>query len=215
MLLYYGVLESEGLHLGFKLSEIEIGGKITLHISNDLNHMDMDAIVKRGIDDHLCIIDICFESNRPLNFNNVKIEMEYTTPDGIPYLWRTVQVSYCRSQYVLQTKNDGIRHNRRECFRVGVSVTGRLRMVGNGEKKVMVRDVSLSGFAITDRKKELELKVGDEVRLLFEDIGHILDLAGQVVRIEEHEDMVIYGFQIQNICKDLSSYINTKQRRKS
>lgn len=48
----------------------------------------------------------------------------------------------------------------------------------------------------------------------FEDIGHILDLAGRVVRVEEREDMTIYGLEICNLCKDLSSYVNIKQRRK-
>lgn len=93
-------------------------------------------------------------------------------------------------------------------------MNGRMKVMGRGEKTVMIRDVSLSGFSITDRKKDLNLQTGNEVSLHFEDLGHILNLTGTVVRIEEHEDMIIYGFVINNLCKDLPSYVNTKQRQR-
>lgn len=183
-------------------------------LSNGSNHMEMDAIILKHVQDHISIISLCYESDRPLNFDKVKIEVEFTTEEGIPYIWRTAQVTSFQSGYVLQVKNDGIRHNRRECFRVGVSMNGRMKVMGRGEKTVMIRDVSLSGFSITDRKKDLNLQTGNEVSLHFEDLGHILNLTGTVVRIEEHEDMTIYGFVINNLCKDLPSYVNTKQRQR-
>lgn len=201
--------------MGIRLSEIETGSKIKLLLSNSSNHMEMDAIILKHVQDHISIISLCYESDRPLNFDKVKIEVEFTTEEGIPYIWRTAQITSFQSGYVLQVKNDGVRHNRRECFRVGVSTTGRLKMLGRGEKSVMVRDISLSGFSITDRKKDLNLDIGNEVNLHFEDLGHNLNLAGKVVRVEEHEDMTIYGFVINNLCKDLPSYVNTKQRHKN
>lgn len=200
--------------MGIKLSEIETGNKIKLLLSNGSNHMEMDAIILKHVQDHISIISLCYESDRPLNFDKVKIEVEFTTEEGIPYIWRTAQVTSFQSGYVLQVKNDGIRHNRRECFRVGVSMNGRMKVMGRGEKTVMIRDVSLSGFSITDRKKDLNLQTGNEVSLHFEDLGHILNLTGTVVRIEEHEDMIIYGFVINNLCKYLPSYVNTKQRQR-
>ncbi len=200
--------------MGIKLSEIESGHKIKLLLSNDSNHMEMDAIVLKHIQDHISIISLCYESDRPLNFEKVKIEIEYTTEEGIPYIWHTAQITSFQSGYVLQVKNDGVRYNRREYFRVGVSMNGRMKIMGRGEKTVMVRDVSLTGFSITDRKKDLNLQMDQEITLHFEDLGHILNLAGTVVRIDEHEDMIIYGFMINNLCKDLPSYITTKQRQR-
>lgn len=200
--------------MGIKLSEIEAGGKIKLLLSSGSNHMEMDAIVLKSVQDHISLISLCYDSDRHLNFEKVKIEVEYTTNEGIPYIWRIAQITNFQSGYVLQVKNDGIRHNRRECFRVGVSTTGRMKMLGRGETTVMIRDISLTGFSITDRKKELNLAIGNEVNVHFEDLGHILNLAGTVVRIEEHEEMIIYGFVIGNLCKDLPSYVNTKQRHK-
>ena len=83
-----------------------------------------------------------------------------------------------------------------------------------GPRQVMVRDLSLSGFSVSDRKKELVLHIGDELSVYFDDLGHTLNLIGRVVRIEEHEDVIIYGLEICNLCKNLSSYLSTKQRQK-
>lgn len=200
--------------MGMKLSEIEAGSKIKLLISSGSNHMEMEAIVLKHLQENIALLNLCYESDRTLNFNNVKIEVEYTMEDGTPYIWRTAQVTSFQTKYVLQVKNDGVRYNRRDCFRVGVSTSGKIKVLGKGEKTIMIRDISLSGFSITDRKMDLNLNVGNEASVHFEDLGHIINLTGVVVRIEKHEDMVIYGFEIKNLCKDLSSYVNTKQRIK-
>ena len=117
-----------------------------------------------------------------------------------------------KHDYILQVFSDGMKYNRRDSFRVGVSVLAEFRK-GGRTQQVLIRDISVSGFAISDRKNELGLSKGDEVFVKFEDIGHYLDLAGRVVRIEEREDMIIYGLEICNLCKDLSSYVSIKQRR--
>ena len=78
----------------------------------------------------------------------------------------------------------------------------------------MIRDVSLTGFSVSDRKGELSLNAGDTLSVFWEDFGHILDLTGRVVRTEEQEGVKIYGFELCNVCKDLPSYINKKQRQK-
>lgn len=200
--------------MGMKLSEIEAGSKIKLLISSGSNHMEMEAIVLKHLQENIALLNLCYESDRTLNFNNVKIEVEYTMEDGTPYIWRTAQVTSFQTKYVLQVKNDGVRYNRRDCFRVGVSTSGKIKILGKGEKTIMIRDISLSGFSITDRKMDLNLNIGNEASVHFEDLGHIINLTGVVVRIEKHEDMVIYGFEIKNLCKDLSSYVNTKQRVK-
>lgn len=198
--------------MGIKLSEIETGKKVQLLLSSGSNHMEMNAIIIKHVQDNISLIKLCFESDHPLNFENVKTEVEYTTEEGIPYIWRTAQILSFQTGYILQVVNDGIRHNRRNCFRVGVSTTGKLFISGRGTKPVMIRDVSLTGFSITDKSKELNFEIGSNANLYFEDLGFVLDLAGTVVRIEERENMLIYGFTIGNLCKDLSPYVNAKQR---
>ena len=76
----------------------------------------------------------------------------------------------------------------------------------------MVKDISITGFSITDRKKELNHSPGERLSVSFEDLAYKLDLTGSLVRIEEREEMTIYGFEITNLCKNLSPYISEKQR---
>lgn len=198
--------------MGIKLSEIETGKTIQLLLSSGSNHMEMNAVIMKHIQDNISLIKIYYESDQSLNFENVKTEVEYTTEEGIPYIWRIAKITSFPTGYVLQVVNDGVRHNRRDCFRVGVSTTGKLFMTGRGTKPVMVRDISLTGFSIADRSKDLNFEIGNDANLYFEDLGYVLDLAGTVVRIEERENMLIYGFTIGNLCKDLSLYVNAKQR---
>lgn len=77
---------------------------------------------------------------------------------------------------------------------------------------VLVKDISISGFGITDKKRELNLKEGDQLNIMFEDMNFRLDLDGRVTRIEERDDAITYGMVITNLCPSLSGYINMKQR---
>lgn len=201
--------------MGIKLSTLEAGDPVTLIVSNKVKAMTMDAHIKKILNDDVALITIDIDTTQTLNFDNVHVELEYSPEDGIPYVWRSVQIVYYHSEYVLKALSDGVKNNRRSSFRVGVGRTARMHTQGHGDMEVLVRDVSISGFSLTDRKKELNLSTGDTVSIHFEDIGHILDLAGKVVRIEEHEEMIIYGFEITNLCKDLASYVTIKQRRKN
>ena len=88
-----------------------------------------------------------------------------------------------------------------------------MNQVGKPPKQVMIKDVSMTGFAITDRRKELKLERGDRINVSFDDLIFSLKLDGKLVRIEEHEDYIVYGFVILNVCNDLTTYINQKQRK--
>lgn len=175
----------------------------------------MGATIARHLKDNIALISLDNSSGQVLKFDNVSINVIYTNAEGIPYIWLNSTVVYYQGQYLLQVKGDGgRRHNRRNSFRVGVSHYAKLRVTGRGEEEVVVRDVSLTGFSITDRKKELNLTQGTHVLLRYEDIGHELEIEGNVVRIEETEEFIIYGFVITRSCRDLSSYVNLKQRQK-
>ena len=198
-----------------EFSEIEVGSRILLNLSSGNKSMEMGATIARHLKDNIALIALDNSSGQVLKFDNVTINVIYTNAEGIPYIWMNSTVVYYQGQYLLQVKADGgRRHNRRSSFRVGVSHYAKLHITGHGEVEVVVRDVSLTGFSITDRKKELGLQQGAHVLLRYEDIGHELELEGNVVRIEETEEYVIYGFVITKSCRDLSSYVNLKQRQK-
>lgn len=198
-----------------EFSEIEPGSRILLSLSSGNKSMEMGATISKHLKDNIALISLDNSSGQVLKFDNVNINIIYTNDEGIPYIWLNSTVVYYQGQYLLQVKAEGgRRHNRRNSFRVGVSHYAKLRMAGHGELEVIVRDVSLTGFSITDRKKELGLSHGTHALLRYEDMGHQLELEGNVVRIEETEEYIIYGFVITKSCRDLSSYVNLKQRQK-
>ena len=198
-----------------EFSEIEVGSRLLLSLSNGNKSMEMGATIARHLKDNIALITLDNSSGQVLRFDNVNINIIYTNAEGIPYIWVNSTIVYYQGQYLLQVKADGgRRHNRRNSFRVGVSHYAKLRISGRGEQEVVVRDVSLTGFSITDRKKDLNLTQGTHVLLRYEDIGHELELEGNVVRIEETDEFIIYGFVITKSCRDLSSYVNIKQRQK-
>lgn len=203
--------------MGIKLCELEEGSQVTLKIreKDSDRHIEMNASIKKILKENISLISLDYDTSQTLNFTNVHIDMEYYQETDLPIVWRNVKIINYQSAYFLQCTTEGARHNRRECFRVGVSVPVNVHVADGGSKNVIVRDISLSGFAITDRKKELILGVGDKITLTLADLGFVLGLAGRVVRTEEHEDMVIYGLEICNLCKDLPAYISAKQRNKS
>lgn len=198
--------------MGYKLAEIEEGARITLRISNKDNTLELGACIKKHVKENIALISLEYEGEQRLNFDNVQVDMEHCDAEGIPYIWHNAKIVSYKSDYVMQVPTDGTKYNRRGCFRVSVATTALMVRGGRGAGRVIIRDISLSGFSITDHKMELGLAVGDQLSVSFEDLGHRLDLTGRVVRIEEREDMIIYGLSILNMCKDLSSYVNVKQR---
>lgn len=200
--------------MGIKLSSLEVGSPVTLNVSNEDNHICMDATIKQVLRDDLALLTIHFKEDQILNFDNCNVQVEYCPGNDIPFIWKVGQIIYHQSEYILKVYTDGTKKNRRECFRVGVGRMARMKSQSGSSLEVMVKDVSLSGFAITDRKDELKFQQGEKVSISFEDLGHELNLVGRLVRIEQRDQMTIYGFETCNLCKDLPSYVSCKQRQK-
>ncbi len=199
--------------MGVQLSELEPGDEIILQISMENKKMDMAAVIVKNIRSNISFISLKDQHSKKLNFENVRVAVEYCQEEKKPIRWKTAQVTAYGEGYVLQVQGEGMPYNRRESFRVGVSKPARMRRDGARDSKVMVRDISATGFAISDQKKELLLNKGDELTILLEDLGYELTIRGRVVRMEENEQMLIYGLTILNIPADLDEYLAVKQRR--
>lgn len=199
--------------MGVQLSELEPGDEIVLQISSEDKKMDMTAVIVKNIRSNISFISLKDQHSQKLNFENVRVAVEYCQEEKKPIRWKAAQVTAYGSGYVLQVQGEGMPYNRRESFRVGVSKPARMRRDGARDSKVMVRDISATGFAISDQKKELLLNNGDELTILLEDLGYELTIRGRVVRKEENEQMLIYGLTILNIPANLDEYLAVKQRR--
>lgn len=198
-----------------EFSEIEVGSRLLLNLSSGNKTMEMGATVVRHLKENIALILLDNNSGQVLKFDNININVVYTNAEGIPYIWLNSTILYYQGQYLLQVKADGgNRHNKRNSFRVGVSHYAKLQRPGHGETDVVVRDISLTGFSIADRKNELNMITGTRVVLRYEDMGYNLELEGNLVRIEEEEDYISYGFVLTKSSRDLSSYVNMKQRNK-
>lgn len=198
--------------MGIKLSELAEESRITLQVHTKDNHLTFDAYIRQHVKNNVAFIILESNDSKKLVFDNVQIDME-CSPDGLtPFIWRNIKMVSYKEGYLIQALTDGVKNNRRGFFRVGVSQPAKILTYGLGTNQVMVRDLSLSGFSVTDRRKELRLGIGDELSIHFEDLGHSLTLTGRVVRTEEQEETTIFGLEICNMCKDLSSYLSVKQR---
>ena len=199
--------------MSIQFSEIAEQEFIRLRIHRGESQYALGAMIKRHLTDQYTLITLDYSGGQTLVFDNVTVDAEYFPPGDMPLLWKNVRVISQKNMYVLQVTGVPMRNNRRDSFRLPVAKMALMKRPGDRPMQVMVKEVSLSGFSITDSKKELNLAIGEQVSVFFEDWGFQMNLDGRVVRSEEREDMTIYGFSIRNLCKDLSLYINDKQRR--
>lgn len=198
--------------MGIKISEIKENTRVVFHIQNGEQQMDLGAFLKKHLENNLAVITLDYTGSQRLSFNNVKVDMECAEDDGIPLVWTDVKIVNYKNAYILQAPNDGTRNNRRGSYRVSISKKAWFSMEGRPSQYVMIKDISISGFSIADRKRELNLQDGDQLSVILDDLNFHLELDGRVTRIEERDGIIVYGMVITNLCQNLSAYINIKQR---
>lgn len=198
--------------MGVKISEIKENTRVVFHIQNGEQQMDLGAFLKKHLENNLAVITLDYTGSQRLSFNNVKVDMECAEDDGIPLVWTDVKIVNYKNAYILQAPNDGTRNNRRGSYRVSISKKAWFSMEGRPSQYVMIKDISISGFSIADRKRELNLQDGDQLSVILDDLNFHLELDGRVTRIEERDGIIVYGMVITNLCQNLSAYINIKQR---
>ena len=196
--------------MAFKFSEIPENTPLVLNIYNDDKRLSLDATLVKLLDKQLGIITINYPGDRVLNFDKVQLEVEYAKYQASPYIFRNCKIVYHNNHYILQVLTEGIKINRRDSFRVPIGRSANSNIPGHNI--VIVRDISHSGFALTDRRKDFNLSKGTLVSIAFEDWGYKIHLEGIVVRIEERDDFTIYGMKTTSFCKALPEYISMKQR---
>lgn len=197
-----------------EFSKIKENSRIIIHTNKEKENLEFEAVVIKHLKDNIATIQIN-NVTQALKFKNVNVQVIFVNVNGIPYIWTQCTIIFLKGQYLLQVNaNGGLRYNRRGSFRVGVSKHATLTIKGKGREEVTVKDISLTGFAITDRTKSIQLPLGTQTTLVYEDEGYQLKIDGNVVRKEEAEDYIIYGFIITKPCQELSEYVNSKQRKK-
>jgi len=204
-----------GGNMKFSFSDIKDGSPIILILHTGSVHTKMHGNIINLIREDIATISLDTTVSQVLKFEHMDIEVIYISDDGYPFVWKKCKIVYFKNNYVLQIKGDGTRYNRRITYRVSISRSALLRTTDDKEYKVTVKDVSLNGFSVADKKNELQLSMEEGVSIYFEDLSHVIDLYGTVARIEQRDDYIVYGFVIRRSCRDLPSYITTKLGDKS
>lgn len=199
-----------GGNMKVSFSEIRDGSPIIIILHSGSVHTKMHGNIINLIREDIATISFDTSVSQVLKFDHMDIEVIYISDDGYPYVWKKCKIVYFKNNYVLQIKGEGTRYNRRIAYRVSISRSAQLYTTEDKEYKVNVKDVSLNGFSIADKKNELNLSMEDGVSIYFEDLNHTIDLYGTVIRIEQRDDYLVYGFIIRRSCRDLPSYITTK-----
>lgn len=194
----------------YSFSNIKDGSPIIIVMHNGSVHAKMQGNIINLIREDIATISLDTRTSQILKFDHMELEVVYVSEDGTPYVWKKAKIVYFKNNYVLQIKGDGTKYNRRMTYRVHISQAAELRKADDTVCPATVKDVSLTGFSIIDKKKEINLSLDDGVTIYFEDINHQIDLYGTVIRIEKKDDSIIYGFIIRRSCRDLPSYITTK-----
>ena len=194
----------------YNFSDIEDGSPIILMLHNGSVHMKLDATIINLIREDIAIITLETSVTQVLRFDNIDINVVYVSDEGTPYMWKKAKIVHFKNNYILEVKGEGVRYNRRYTYRVSVGRVAQIRTAKDEEYRITVKDVSLTGFSLADKKNELSLSIDDGVSIYLEDMNHIIDLYGTVMRIEKKDDYYIYGFRIKRSCRDLPSYITAK-----
>lgn len=194
----------------YNFSDIEDGSPIVLILHNGSVHMKLDATIINLVRNDIAIITLETSVSQILHFDNIDIHVVYISDEGTPYMWKKAKIVHFKNNYILEVKGEGVRYNRRYTYRVNVGRLAQVLTSNDEEYRVTIKDVSLNGFSLVDKKNELHLSIDDGITIYFEDINHAIDLYGSVIRIEKKEDYYIYGCKIRRSCRDLPSYITAK-----
>lgn len=194
----------------YNFSDIEDGSPIILMLHSGSVHMKLDATVINLIREDIAIITLETSVTQVLRFDNIEINVIYISDEGIPYMWKKAKIVHFKNNYILEVKGEGTRYNRRYTYRVNVGRVAQIRTEEDNEYRVTVKDVSLNGFSLADKKNELQLSIDEGVSIYFEDMNHVIDLYGTVMRVEKKDDYYIYGLRIKRSCRDLPSYVTAK-----
>ncbi|MGN0308811.1 MAG: PilZ domain-containing protein [Lachnospiraceae bacterium] len=189
------------------------GPQITLCIHSDKTKTNfrLDAKILKYLDKSTAIVQLFHKEDQPLSFEKVRVNLEYKPEHSAPFLWNHIKIVPYKGSYIVRVgPTKGVKTNRRSSFRVSIGVFARTN--NEGLPSATVRDVSHSGFALSTNKKEVKLKVGEALSASFSDQGFNIHLDGRLVRIEERDGVIIYGFCFIAPCPNLDQYIALKQR---
>lgn len=202
-----------------RLSELEQGGNIVLHVNIGGKFADFSSVVLSVGGDYI-VAEAIRINDKVISFlgDNVRLDMSYIRDGKPPFFWRGITCEtfsdHGKTVYKVIATGEGFERNRREAFRLFLGITGVAQLgINNKATEVIVKDVSETGFSFVSEKDFGEV-INSPVRLVFIDMDRNYSLMGIVVRkVVISENKIIYGCKLSVQNELLSQYINIKQRQ--
>lgn len=202
-----------------KLSELEQGSNIILHVNIDGKFADFSSVVLY-VNKESAVAETIKINNKVVSFSgdNVKLDMSYIRDGKAPFFWRGIMCETFsengKALYRITSSSEGIERNRREAFRLFLGISGVAQMgINNRALDIIVKDVSQTGFSFVSDRDFGEV-INMPVRMVFTDLNKNFSLMGIVVRkVEISENKIVYGCRLSVENELLPQYINIKQRQ--
>lgn len=209
---------SAGL-IHMRLVEVEAGANIILQVHMKGQSLDFPTVVSTTEKDHLLVEPVRIDG-KIVGFSGdgVRLDLIYVRQDKPPFVWKNIRCTTIMSggaaKYQVIAFSEGYEMNRREAFRLFLGINGIVQMGMNRKAmEVIVKDVSETGFSFVSTE-DIEQVINMPVRLVFMDLNRNYSLMGIVVRkVVIAPNKILYGCHLTVKNRELSRYINEKQRQ--
>lgn len=194
--------------------------KITITVTEGTSKLQLETIVLEVNEKGLFLKPIQYDGKTlSFNSNSLHVKACSTAINEKPIEWSNCKialVSYKGIKYhFLQTGSLGLEINRREAFRLPLSLKGKAQLKLHSKSiDVLVHDVSTTGFSIIT-EGNADTEIGETCTLQFSDTTTYNDfsLTGKIVRMQLlHNNRMLYGCQLlRKNAPGISEYIARKQ----
>jgi len=210
-----------------RIEELTVGTAVTFMVNVNGEHLTFDSHIQDIFPKkHLVLADAVLQNEKIISFRgkNISVDLLAVFVNEKPQLFENVTITPMRKSdntlcYNIASPEEGKTYNRRGSYRCFVGVpTSFLPAPGKMPVDVLVKDVSINGFAITC-PGDLELHENQIVHIQMEDyieeLGekYSFHLCGIVVRSQPLENgNIVYGCKLNNPIGGLEHYIMKKER---
>ncbi|MCR5357583.1 MAG: PilZ domain-containing protein [Lachnospiraceae bacterium] len=206
------------------IDQIPAKSKITIAFDYVTKSTKLEATVKRGTlssnGDRSVITDVVRVDGKIVNINNFrgKVSVDFIEPGASrSELWKQVKVKYDRAakEYVLSTKKESEKHERRKAQRFPLGLGATAQISGDSRRhNCTIYDISVTGVGL--RMETLNYSaIGRDLTLNFSDKAEMatFTVSCRCVReVEKTNNKSIYGCTLKK-SQDLLAYIRKKQEK--
>lgn len=210
------------------IEEIGPGQKIVLEANIGTEQLTFETTANENYGKkHMILADPIYKNEKVITFRAKGLIVNLTTspPDSAPIVFKNVSVSLMKKSddslcYSITSLAEGKALNRRESFRCYVGIATSVQAGGNkAAHDAIIKDVSVTGFAVTCNDPEVEFRENQVLHVLLNDYleelaeNYSFHMYGIIVRIQELDNgRKIYGCKLNAKVPGLDAYIFKKER---